>query len=121
MVRLLLPDLLRLLEDPVCLLCPVPGLAVLLDVRGEGNPGTDEGREDPAQGQQVWSEGGAAAGLVTGHGSVLNLLTVQFSMLGLQLNIYWLNTLGTSFLSSARQLYGSLYIGPGENVTRGEP
>ena len=86
-VCLLLPDVLRLLQDPA-LPGPVPGLAVLLDVVSEGQPGAEEGGEEPAQGEDLRGEGRAAAGLGAGHGEV----SVN-SYLTLQVNIYLRGTL----------------------------
>ena len=67
MVCLLLPDVLRLLEDPA-LPGPVPGLVLLDGVEGE--PGAEEGGEEPAQGEDLRGEGRAAAGLGARHGEV---------------------------------------------------
>ena len=81
-VRLLLPDILRLLQDPLqSLLLPLGGLAVLLDVGGEGQPGTEQRTEHPAQGDQLRAEGGAAAGLGAGHGRT-SPLTPQLEDMG---------------------------------------
>ena len=48
-VRLLLPDVLGLLQDPLHrLLLPLPPIAVLLELGADGYPGTEDGTEDTA-------------------------------------------------------------------------
>ena len=48
-VRLLLPDVLGLLQDPLHrLLLPLPPIAVLLEVGADGEPGTEDGTEETA-------------------------------------------------------------------------
>ena len=46
-VRLLLPDVKALLQDPLHgLLLPLPPIAVLLELGADGYPGTEDGTED---------------------------------------------------------------------------